>query len=330
MGNEMAFLVALLTFLIVIAVVLAIMAIVATSGKKARLDAIKLKRVEAILKAERRGQANLELRLLRDELLSGVPLLNRFLLRWSWPTRLRQFVGQAGWKIKPGKLVLISGVVGLGAYLVAGLFYRNPLIALVIGGGAGFVPFAALLLTRSRRLRAFEKSFPEAIDLLGRAVRAGHAFTTGLEMIAQELPDPLAGEFRIAYEEQNFGLPLKEALLNLTERIPLVDVRFFVTALLVQKETGGNLAEILDKLAYVIRERFRILGEVRVKTAQGRLTAVILIALPPVLALVLKGVNPDYMQPLFEDPWGPWVLGTAALLQVIGGVILWRIVKIEV
>jgi tight adherence protein B len=327
MGNEMAFLLALLAFLIVVAVVLSI---VAMATQKDRQGAIKLKRVEAILKAERRSQAGLELRLLRDELLSTVPLLNRFLLRWSWPARLRLFVGQAGWKIKPAKLVLISGVVGLSAYVVAGLLYPNPLVALVIGAGVGFVPFAALLLTRSRRLRAFQKSFPEAIDLLARAVRAGHAFTTGLEMIAQELPEPLAGEFRIAFEEQNFGLPLKDALLNLTERIPLVDVRFFVTALLVQKETGGNLAEILDKLAHVIRERFRILGEVRIKTAQGRLTAAILIALPPVLVLVLKGINPDYMRPLFEDPWGPWVLGTAAVMQVIGGVILWRIVNIEV
>jgi tight adherence protein B len=322
----MAFLLALLTFLIVIAVVLAI---VAVATQRDHQDA-KLKRVEAILKAERRGQGGLDLRLLRDEMLSAVPSLNRFLLRWSWPTRLRQFVGQAGWKIKPGKLVLISGVVGLGAYVVAGLVYHNPLIDLVIGGGAGFVPFAALLLTRSRRLRAFEKSFPEAIDLLGRAVRAGHAFTTGLEMIAQELPEPLAGEFRTTFEEQNFGMPLKDALLNLTERIPLVDVRFFVTALLVQKETGGNLAEILDKLAHVIRERFRIMGEVRIKTAQGRLTAMILIVLPLARVLLMKEISPDYMRPLFEDPWGRWILGSAALMQVIGGVILWKIVNIEV
>ncbi|MGO8734571.1 MAG: type II secretion system F family protein [Terriglobia bacterium] len=323
----MAFSLAILTFLIVIVVVLAIMSIV---GPKARLDAIKLKRVEAILKAERRGQASLELRLIRDELLSTVPLLNRLLLRWAWPTRLRQFVAQAGWKIKPFKLVLISAVAGLGAYEVAGLFNNNPLIDLVVGGGVGFVPFAALLFTRSRRLRAFEKSFPEAIDLLARAVRAGHAFTTGLEMIAQELPEPVAGEFRITFEEQNFGLPIKDALMNFTERIPLVDVRFFVTALMVQKETGGNLTEVLDKLTYVIRERFRILGEVRIKTAQGRMTAAILIALPPVLALVLKEINPEYMRPLFDDPWGPWILGAAALMQLIGGLILWKIVSIEV
>jgi tight adherence protein B len=327
MENVMTFFLGLLTFLIVIVFVLVVAAI---ASQKGRLDAIKFKRLEAILIAERRGQATLELRLLRNELLSDVPSLNRLLLRWSWPARLRQFVGQAGWRIKPGKLVLISGVVGLGAYVVAGLFYSNPLITLGIGGGAGFVPWAALLIARSRRLRAFEKSFPEAIDLLARAVRAGHAFTTGLEIIAQELPEPLAGEFRITFEEQNFGLPLKDALLNLTERIPLVDVRLFVTALLVQKETGGNLAEILDKLAHMVRERFRILGEIRIKTAQGRMTAGVLLVLPPVLVLVLRTINPDYMRPLFEDPWGLKMLGAAVLMQLIGGLILWRIVNIKV
>ena len=321
----MAVLLALLTFLIVAMIFLAVLAMI---GARGRQDVIK--RLESIGKAEKRGQATLELKLLRDELLSDVPLLNRILLRWNWPMRLRQFVGQAGWKVKPATLVLSSAVLGLAAYLGVPLFYPNPLLALIAGGLVGFVPFAALLIARSRRLRAFEKSFPEAIDLLSRAVRVGHAFTTGLEMIAQELPEPLAGEFRITYEEQNFGLPLKDALLNLTERIPLVDVRFFVTALLVQKETGGNLAEILDKLAYVVRDRFRIMGEVRVKTAQGKLTAGILIALPPALLLLMRLINPDYVRPLFEDPWGPKILGGAAALQVIGALILWKVVSIEV
>jgi tight adherence protein B len=187
-----------------------------------------------------------------------------------------------------------------------------------------------MLFKRLRRLRAFEKNFPEAIDLLARAVRAGHAFTTGLEMIATELPQPVAGEFRIAYEEQNFGLPLKDALLNLTERVPLVDVRFFVTALMVQKETGGNLAEILDKLAYLVRDRFRILGDVRTKSAQGRLTAAILIAAPPGIVLMLRAMNPDYLRPMFEDPWGFYAMVIAVALQVIGSLLLWKIVRIEV
>jgi len=321
----MASLLALLTFLIVVIAALAVLAVL---GGRGRQDVIR--RLEAITKAERRGQGTRELRLLRDELLSDVPLLNRLLLRWAWPMRLRQFISQAGWKTKITSLMLWSGVVAFGAYVVVAQFYANPLIPMVAAIAAGSIPFAALVAVRSRRLRAFEKSFPEAIDLLGRAVRAGHAFTTGLEMIAQEMSEPLAGEFRIAFEEQNFGLPLKDALLNLTERVPLVDVRFFVTALLVQKETGGNLAEILDKLAHVVRERFRIMGEVRIKTAQGRLTAAILIVLPIIVILILRGLNPDYMRPLFQDPWGPYMLGGAALLQVIGSLIIWKIVQIEV
>jgi tight adherence protein B len=321
----MASLLALLTFLIVVIAALAVLAVL---GSRGRQDVIR--RLEAIAKAERRGQGTYELRLLRDELLSDVPLLNRLLLRWAWPMRLRQFINQAGWKAKPTSLMLWSLLAALGAYVVVAQFYTNPLIALVAGAAAGSVPFAAVVFMRSRRLRAFEKSFPEAIDLLGRAVRAGHAFTTGLEMVAQEMSQPLAGEFRIAFEEQNFGLPLKDALLNLTERVPLVDVRFFVTALLVQKETGGNLAEILDKLAHVVRERFRIMGEVRIKTAQGRLTAGILIVLPIIVTLILRGLNPDYMRPLFQDPWGPYMLGGAALLQVVGSLIIWKIVQIEV
>jgi len=161
-------------------------------------------------------------------------------------------------------------------------------------------------------------------------VRAGHAFTTGLEMVATELPEPVAGEFKTVFDEQSFGLPLRDALMNFTQRVPLVDVRFFVTALLIHKETGGNLAALLDDLSAVIRERFRLLRDVRVRTAQGRLTAGILISLPPAMILLLRVINPDYMMTLFTDPIGPYMLGGAALLQVIGAVVLWKIVNIEV
>ena len=176
----------------------------------------------------------------------------------------------------------------------------------------------------------FEETFPEALDLLGRAVRAGHAFTTGLEMISKECAEPLAGEFRTAFEEQNFGLPLRDALLNMAERVPIVDVRFFITALLIQKETGGNLAEILDGLARVIRERFRIYRDVQVKTAQGRLTAGILICLPIAMLGVLSILNPGYVKILFTDPKGPVMLITAGVLQIIGSMILWKIIHFEV
>ena len=183
--------------------------------------------------------------------------------------------------MKAGKLILMSACLGLGTFVLAGIFYPQFWVGVLARhrGRLSF-PMAWCLTCGRSASQQFEERFPEALDLLGRAVRAGHAFTTGLEMIAKESAEPIASEFRTTFEEQNFGLPLRDALLNMTERIPSIDVRFFVTALLIQKETGGNLAEILDGLARVIRDRFRIYREVRVRTAQGRLTAGILIALP--------------------------------------------------
>jgi tight adherence protein B len=201
---------------------------------------------------------------------------------------------------------------------------------MLVGLAAAGLPFAYVAWRRQKRLRKFEEHFPEALDLLGRAVRAGHAFTTGLEMIAKESAEPIASEFRTTFEEQNFGLPLRDAVLNMTERVPLIDVRFFVTALLIQKETGGNLAEILDGLARVIRDRFRIYREVRVRTAQGRLTAGILIALPIFMSVALTVLNPNYMKILFEDPSGPMILIVAGTMQLIGSMMLWKIIHIEV
>jgi tight adherence protein B len=232
--------------------------------------------------------------------------------------------------MKAAKLILISLVMGAASYLLIGQLYpRFPAsapIALAVVG----IPFAYVAWRRQKRLDKFEEHFPEALDLLGRAVRAGHAFTTGLEMIAKESSEPIASEFRTTFEEQNFGLPLRDAVLNMTERVPLIDVRFFVTALLIQKETGGNLAEILDGLARVIRERFRIYREVRVRTAQGRLTAGILIALPIFMVIALSILNPNYMKILFEDPNGPIILIVAACMQLFGSMLLWKIIHIEV
>ncbi len=322
----MAFLFAFLVFVIVVAT-FGLAAQFAAGGKRPE---IVRRRLEALEKAHKRNKESVDLKLMRDELLSGLPWFHRLLLHWSGATRLRTLIARAGLKIKPGKLILIIGVMALGAYVLVGRIYGSTLLALVAGVAAGFVPTAIISFLCQRRLRRFEKHFPEAIDLLSRAVRAGHAFSTGLEMIGAELPEPVAGEFRVTFEEQNFGLSLRDALLNLADRVPLLDVRIFVTALLIQKETGGNLAEIMDNLGSTIRERFRILGEVRVRTAQGRLTAAILIALPPFMMLVLKTMNPGYLNVLFEDPWGLWMLAVAAGLQIIGSVILWKVVHIEV
>jgi len=321
----MAFLLATLVFFTVVAA--CSLPFLTGSGRKQQEVA---RRLAAIESARKRGHDSVDLQLTRDELLSSVPALHRLLMRWPGVAVLRRFLGQAGLQLRPGKFLLIIGVAALGTYVAVQQFYRTSLWAGVAGLAAGFVPLGVVSFLRRRRLRQFERHFPEAIDLLGRAVRAGHAFSTGLEMIGTELPEPVSGEFRTAFEEQNLGLPLREALLNLTERVPLIDVRFFVTALIVQKDTGGNLAEILDNLSATIRERFKILGEVRVRTAQGRLTAAILIGLPPFMLFLLNSVNPAYVHLLFDDPWGIYILGTAGALQAIGSVILWKIVHIEV
>jgi tight adherence protein B len=322
----MAPLVAGVTFILVMGVFLVIWLF---AGSERQPEKVR-RRLEAVEKAERRGHVSLGLKLVRDELLSDVPWIHRLLARWSWSGKLREFMTQAGLKSRPGKLLMVSGISGLVGYELLHFLYRNVPLALGVACACAAAPFAVVAILRRRRLRAFERHFPEALDLLARAVRAGHAFTTGLEMIGKELTEPLAGEFRTTFDEQNFGLPLRDSLINLSERVPLIDVRFFVTSLLIQKETGGNLAEILDGLARVIRDRFRIYGEVRVRTAQGRLTAGILIALPPAMMLILRALNPGYMQVLFTDPAGPWLLAMAATLQVLGSAMLWKIVNIEV
>jgi tight adherence protein B len=233
-------------------------------------------------------------------------------------------------KTRPGQILLFSGVLGLGTYLLISLIFGSLGVAIFLALIAAATPILVVVYKRRKRLQEFEKRFPEALDLLGRAVRAGHAFTTGIEMVSNDTAEPVGGEFRTTFEEQNFGLPLRDALLNMAQRVPLVDVRFFVTALLVQKETGGNLAELLDELARVIRERFRIRRDVQVKTAQGRLTAAILIVLPIAMLVMMRIVNPSYVRVLFEDPLGPKLLAGAAALQAVGSLILWKIVHIEV
>lgn len=322
----MAIIVFLLTFFVVAGVITVVWVL---AGANVGQEQIR-KRMNAVHKAERRGDVSQSLKLVRDEMLSDVPMLHRILLRWSWSSKLQDFLAQAGMRTKPARILLLSAVLGLGSYLVAGFFFRKPQVSLLLGLAVATIPFLVVVMKRRRRLRKFEERFPEALDLLGRAVRAGHAFTTGLEMIAKECAEPLAGEFRTAFEEQNFGLPLRDALLNLSERVPVIDVRFFVTALLIQKETGGNLAEILDGLSRVIRDRFRIYREIQVRTAQGRLTAAILIALPIFMAITISIINPNYMKVLFEDSKGPLTLGIAGGLQAIGSMILWKIIHFEV
>lgn len=323
----MLILVAGVTFLLVTGVVIWIV-LLTTRGSR-QTDVIR-QRLAALDQADRRASASAELELLRSELLSDIPHLHRLLKSWGWARSLRAFITQAGMRTKPGVLVLWCGVLGVGGYVIARNVLGSVLLGAAIGAACLPVPLLIVAFKRMRRLHAFEKVFPEAIDLLARAVRAGHAFTTGMEMIAKELPEPVAGEFRTTFEQQNFGLPLRDALLNQADRVPIIDVRFFVIALMIQKESGGNLAEILDNLSRVIRERFKILGEVRIKTAQGRLTAGILMALPLGMLAMMGVLNPGYVGVLFTDVWGPYMLAGAVFLQILGSVMLWKIVQIKV
>ena len=286
-------------------------------------------RLEAINHAVARNPSE-EIELLRDELLSGIPTLNKMLAKSARASVLQGWLSQAGLKVRAGKFLLaciaMTGFLGLVGYLLTRSTWFTPFF---MAAGAG-IPVGVVVYRRNQRLKQFEELFPEAIDLLARAVRAGHAFTTALELIAQELNEPVASEFRQVFEEQKFGLPIRDALLNLAERVPIVDVKFFVTALMLQRETGGNLAEILDKLSYIIRERFKILRQVRVYTAQGRLTLMILMALPPSCVGLMMVVNPDFIKVLFTDTLGHVLVAAGLTMQTIGYFLIRRIIHIKV
>ena len=268
--------------------------------------------------------------LLRDELLSRIPAFDTLLRRSERVSALQKILAQGDVNIRAGNFLMLCGVsmlfFALAAFLAGG--------TVLFGWGGAllgfFVPYAYASHMRTRRFQKFEEKFPEAIDTLARAVRAGHAFTTALEMIANEVSEPVAGEFRQLYEEQKFGLPVRDALLNLADRVPLVDVKFFVTAVMLQRETGGNLAEILDNLSYVIRERFKILRQVRVHTAQGRLTMMLLMALPPAVVAVMLVLNRGFIQPLFTDPLGHALIVGGITLQTMGYFVIRRIIRIQV
>jgi tight adherence protein B len=259
-----------------------------------------------------------------------MPSLDRLAAGSARGSALQHWIEQSGVKASVSSILLVASALAVLLAVVAGMFAPS-LWAIVAAGAIGFaLPFIFLRTKRTRRLRAFEEMFPEALDLISRALKAGHAFATGLKMAADELAEPVGPEFRKIFDEQNFGLPLKDALQNLTARIPSLDVRFFATAVLIQRETGGNLSEILENLAFVVRERFKILRQVRVYTAHGRLTGYVLLALPAVLAIALMFINPDHMNMLFRERLGQMLLMSALVMQGIGFVWIKQVVKIEV
>jgi tight adherence protein B len=264
------------------------------------------------------------------EPLSNIPQLDALLARRQYVINpLQQLLVEAGLKFNVGVFLLTSFVLGAAIAVLVWMATKVLAIALVLGVAAAFLPMVYVRYKRSKRLLTFEEQFPEAIDLIARAMRAGHALTTGLGMVADEIPAPVGEEFRRLYDEQNFGMSLPEALRAMARRVPILDARFFVTAVLTQREAGGNLSEVLDNLAAVMRERFKLKRQVRVASAHGRLSAWILSFMPPVLAGILFTLSPGFMRVLWEDPWGVQLLLVAGTLQVVGAIIIARMVRIE-
>ena len=321
-----AFLISALVFVLVSAGIFVAFRIFDQRSERARL---LRDRLAAVQKAAERAPSE-ELALLRDEMLSEIPALDSLLRRSERVGNLQTLLSQADLDIRAGNMLLLCGGSGIVfaviAFSVGGAIIFGWL-GLLLGA---FLPYSYASYRRSKRFQKFEELFPEAIDTLARAVRAGHAFTTALELIANEVAEPIASEFRKLFEEQKFGLPVRDALINLTQRVPLVDVKFFVTAVMLQRETGGNLAEILDNLSYVIRERFKIMRQVRVHTAQGRLTMVLLMSLPPVIVMVMLVMSPNFIRPLFTDPLGHTLVVAGIALQTVGYFWIRKVIRIQV
>jgi tight adherence protein B len=310
-------------FAVVVLVLMAVGTGVSQQGKQA------LARLDSVLRtvAQHHDEA-VDIR--REDMLSSIPWLNRLLQKMDLFPRLRLLLYQADLDWTVGTLLLTS----LFCWVVAGslIYWRTQVgvFSTVLGAAIGGFPLVFVLQKRSQRFNRFEERLPDALDMMVGALRAGHSLISSMGTVAKEASEPVAREFRKCFDEQNFGLELRAAMMNLAVRVPVDDMRIIVTAVLIQKESGGNLAEILEKTAHIIRERFRLKRQIRVHTAQGRLTGWILAILPVVLGLGIYLVNPGNMSLLWRRPIGLKMLYSAAILTIIGALIIRKIVRVRV
>jgi len=286
--------------------------------------------LDAALASGRRDSKDELVDVRKSELLSALPWMNRWLVQVELGVRLKTLLYQSGLKWTAGALIMMCAVCFLiPAYLI---YTRTGVLifAVLLGILIGMAPFAFVIHKRNKRFQQIEQELPEALDLMVSGLRAGHSLVAALRLVAYESPEPLSNEFRICFDEQNYGLELRSAMENLVGRVPLQDLRIVVTAILIQKESGGNLAEVLDKASYVIRERFKLKRQVRVHTAQGRMTGWILSFLPIALGIALYLLNPQTMSLLWTRPIGIKLLVTSAIMTVTGALIIRKIVNMEV
>jgi tight adherence protein B len=266
----------------------------------------------------------------KKSVLSDIPFLNRVLHLLPGVERLQLTLNQANLSYTLGFFVLLSMTLGLTGYMIASLLTKNPLLPLPAALAGLSLPLMYVRSKKKHRMARFEKQLPEALGLVARALRAGHAFPSGIKLAAEEFADPLGPEFQETLDEINFGVRVQDALKNLARRVDCPDLRFFVVSVILQRETGGNLAEIIEGLAHLMRERFKFRRKVRVLSAEGRLSAVVLLILPFVLFGVILVINPEYLGHLIHDPMGGYIIGVSLFMMMVGAFVVKRIVKVEV
>ncbi len=259
-----------------------------------------------------------------------MPRFNALLERLGTGQRMQRFVTASAMTTSPAELLMTSMALGALGLFLPGLFGKPLIFGIVLGLILALLPWWRVARRRRARIERIERQFPEALDLMGRAMRSGHAFPSAVKMVADEMPDPLGRDFRILFDEMNYGVSANDALAHLADRVPVPDVSYFVVAVMIQRESGGNLAELLDKIAAIVRDRLKLLGEVRTLSAEGKLSAIILTALPFCVGLVVNLVNPKFMDVLWTDPAGLRMVGVALFMMLVG--ILWmrKIIRIRV
>lgn len=318
----------IITILAIVAMFVLVMGLVNLSQGKRRDERERVARRLGTLRRTRGELQDVDLE--RHRALSDMPWLHRLLAAQSWTAHMDLILEQGQVKTKLGVLMLTSVVAGSLCLMVMVLLFSNVFLITVPPLAVAYVPFMLVLRKRDRRMAKFQRQLPDALDLVGRALRAGHAFNQGMRMVADEFADPMGPEFQKMLDEINFGVPADTALLNLTRRVDCPDLKFFVVSVNIQRETGGNLAEIVTSIARLIRERFKLAGRVRVLSAEGRLTAWILLALPFAIGIIINFLNPDFMSVLYETPEGNFLLTGSLFQMTIGAIALKRMTTIKV
>jgi tight adherence protein B len=266
----------------------------------------------------------------RKTLLSQVPWLHRWLLKFRWTPRMRTLLEQSGTRRPLGFFVLLSLVLPAVGFVIGSRFIPQVFILLPLLALLAALPSFYLCMKKKQRMQKFEAQLPEAMELMARALKAGHAFSGALKMVVEEMDDPIGEEFNKTLGEINFGVNVPEALKNLSQRVDCTDLRFFVISVIIQRETGGNLAEILENIARLIRERFKLHGRIRVLSAEGRFSAAVLVGIPILVAFILSIVNPNYIRTLITDPMGNVLVGVAIVLMILGVAVMKRMIEIKV